>query len=315
MGEFWDAPIPTLGEIGTSLKNKFGGAVQSFGNQVQAATLAAKYGQGQGKDPTPDNDPSASAVAVRPPSARADIKGPTQIPGADAYQPGADVTRAATLGDEMARRGMSPGAFKSQAGFGEFGSSAPRSLAQTLQDREAAAQLDKSYGARMAENLAEAPDYQGDALRAKVRDAEYTANSESPQSLYAKFNDKGEQTAPGSFYQSSNGTFLNTPSGPTLKQQFQMQQDRLKNASGVLDLGRGELAGQLDTLRNKLDVSVDRRIPWNGKILSRAEADAIYDQAAKSINGPVSILKSGFAPNDPNAIPGGTGPLNPLPGK
>lgn len=286
MGGFWNSPIPTFGEIGSSLKNKFGKATSNLAGQVQAATLAQKYGQG-GFDAAPDNDPSASAIAPKRPSAKIQP---------DALAPNVPASSLREKFGPRESQGLTPailgGAYQDQGGYGEFGSSGPRSLAQTLRDKEAAALLDESYGARMKANEAFAPDYQADALKAKVRDAEYEANSEAPRPLYSS----GDTL--GSFYKTSDGAFSNTPSGPTLKQQFAMQQDRLKNGDKILDLGRGELAGQLHDFRTKLDTYVQKRIPYKGRILSPADADTLYAQALKETNDQATILKPGFPPAD-----------------
>lgn len=177
------------------------------------------------------------------------------------------------------------GAYRDSPGFGNFGSSQPRSLAQMISDEQASRLLDETYGARMQANEAMAPDYQGDALKARLRDAEYEANSQAPRPLYST----GDTL--GSFY-GSGDSYANTPAGPTLKQQFQIQQDRLKNADKTLDIGRGRIAEELQTLQTQLDSEVrsGRRKP--------EDAAATYQRALAKAQELSGIMKSGFPPND-----------------
>lgn len=203
-----------------SLEEKFGRGAKKVGNAVGSLGASlADAGRaainGPGVDLAPDNEPSKSAVQVKAP--RADIQ------SASGYL--APNAPASSLREKYgSERGpVTPSvvahAYQEQPGFGEFGSSGPRSLAQTLQDREAAAQIDQSYGARMKSNEDFAQHPQEDALRAKTLTAGYEDLMEAPQSLYAKFNGKGEMTAPGSFYQESNGAYTNSAPGIRVGQQ------------------------------------------------------------------------------------------------
>lgn len=286
----------------TSLAQKFGQRAQAVGNTVGGlATKVADAGRavlnGPGVDPTPDNSPAASAVRVKAPTVSADIQS-----AAGYLAPNAPAGSFGSLKEKYASgKGITPaiaeGAYQDRGGYGEFGTSQPRSLAAMLQDRDAQALLDQTYGAEQAAIKASAPDYQGDSLKARQRDAEYEALSTGPRPLFSS----GDTL--GSFYKSGN-TISNTPTGLTLREQIQNQQAQAKNAPGMLDLGRGQVAADLQTFRGNLDAKVKA-----GR-LAPQDADAQYAIALKKANDYAAILKSGFPANDPL---GGAGSIPPGP--
>jgi hypothetical protein len=298
MGFLSGIPIlpPTFGV--KTLAEKFGRGVAGAGRILDSAggslsEAGSSLWNGPGIDPAPDAA-TRSAVQIEAPSATAQIESPSPDHGS---QPTQDIKayNASTFGVQPSTL---RGKYQEQPGYGEFGTTAPRSLAAMLQDREAAAQLDASYGARVKSNEAFAPDYQGDALRGRQRSAEYEALSTPPRPLFSS----GETL--GSFYKNGN-TISNAPTGLTLRESLANQQNQLKNAPGLLDLGRGRLAEELQGLKAQYDAEVR-----TGK-RTQPDADAAYARALQKATELSSLLKSGFPPNDPNAVPNLAAPPSP----
>lgn len=179
------------------------------------------------------------------------------------------------------------GAYRDAPGFGEFNSTAPRSLAQTVADADAARLLDETYGARRAANDAVAPHPQEDSLRAKIMNAQFDElqPAEGQRPLYSS----GDTL--GSFNRRGN-SFTNNAPGLTLRQSLQQRELQLKNAEGMGQMERGRLSAELGLLAEDLarDVRMGRR--------TQAEADAFYARKRNEVQDQAGIIKSGFPPTD-----------------
>ena len=250
---------------------------------------------GQFMDPAPttlrEKAEAAPAATTNP---RPPIGNPGVLPDPGRYIENGPMTLSEKFAPSREGYGVTDsirvGAHRDQGGFGEFGSSSPRSLAQTLQDADASQLLDETYGRRAQRFEAAQLDPQGDSLRAKMISAQMEQLMPAEDRPLLSTADQD-----GAFTRSGN-SYTNNGPGLTLRDKLIQEQARLKNASGMLDMGRGRIAEDLEAYHSKL---MSRVRP--GDKVAEAEAQAKYQIALKRAQDLTSLLKSG---QEPVGVPG-----------